>query len=93
MPTSLSIPTPQSLAFPPDGGAALGYDALRLTVQAMRRAPNLTLTEIRDQIAATNNYSGATFISGYDHNRHATKSAFINRIINGEAKFHKLIQP
>ncbi len=78
---------------PPDGGAALGYDALRLTVQAMRRAPELTPTEIRDQIAATKNYSGATFISGYDRNRHAAKSAFINRIINGEAKFHKLIQP
>ena len=78
---------------PPGGGAALGYDALRLTVQAMRRAPELTPTEIRDQIAATKNYSGATFISGYDRNRHAAKSAFINRIINGEAKFHKLIQP
>ena len=78
---------------PPDGGAALGYDALRLTVQAMRRAPELTPTEIRDQIAATKNYSGATFISGYDHNRHAAKSAFINRIVDGEARFHKLIQP
>ncbi|MDE0040470.1 MAG: ABC transporter substrate-binding protein [Candidatus Poribacteria bacterium] len=78
---------------PPDGGAALGYDALRLTVQAMRRAPELTHTEIRDQIAATKNYSGATFISGYDDNRHAAKSAFINRIIDGEARFHKLIQP
>ena len=78
---------------PPDGGAALGYDALRLTVQAMRRAPELTPTEIRDQIAATKNYSGATFISGYNHNRHAAKSAFINRIVDGEARFHKLIQP
>ena len=78
---------------PPDGGAALGYDALRLTVQAMRRAPELAPTEIRDQIAATKNYSGATFISGYDDNRHASKSAFINRIVDGEARFHKLIQP
>ena len=78
---------------PPDGGAALGYDALRLTVQAMRRAPELTPTEIRDQIAATKNYSGATFISGYDDNRHAAKSAFINRIVDGTAQFHKLIQP
>ena len=76
---------------PPDGGAALGYDALRLTVQAIRRAPELTPTEIRDQIAATKNYSGATFISGYNHNRHAAKSAFINRIVDGEARFHKLI--
>ena len=78
---------------PPDGGAALGYDALRLTVQAMRRAPELTATAIRDQIAVTKNYSGATFISGYDKNRHAAKSAFINRIVDGEARFYKLIQP
>ncbi len=78
---------------PPDGGAALGYDALRLTVQAMRRAPKLTPTEIRAQIAATKNYSGATFISGYDSNRHAAKSAFIIRIGDGEAQFHKLIVP
>ena len=77
----------------PDGGAALGYDALRVVVQAMQRADELTPTAIRDQIAATENYSGATFILGYDHNRHATKSAVINRIINGDAQFHKLIKP
>ena len=77
----------------PDGGAALGYDALRLVVQAMRRADDLTPTAIRDQIAATANYSGATFILAYDENRHAAKSAVINRIINGEAQFHKLIEP
>ena len=78
---------------PPDGGAALGYDALTLVVQAMRRADELTPAAIRDQIAATENYSGATFILAYDENRHATKSAVINRIVNGEAQFHKLIKP
>jgi branched-chain amino acid transport system substrate-binding protein len=78
---------------PPDGGAALGYDALRVVVQAMQRADELTPTAIRDQIAATKNYSGATFIAAYDENRHATKSAVINRIVNGEAQFHKLIKP
>ena len=77
----------------PDGGAALGYDALRLVVQAMARADELTPTAIRDQIAATENYSGATFVLAYDRNRHATKSAVINRVVNGEAQFHKLIQP
>ena len=50
----------------PDGGAALGYDAIRLLVQAMRRAPGPTPTAIRDQIVATSDYSGATLISGYD---------------------------
>ena len=77
----------------PDGGAALGYDALRLVVQAMRRADNLTPTAIRDQLAATMNYSGATFISGYDENRHTSKSVVIKQIVNGEVQFHKLIEP
>jgi branched-chain amino acid transport system substrate-binding protein len=77
----------------PDGGAALGYDAIRLLVQAIRRAPDLGSTAIRDQIAATSNYSGATLILGYDHNRHTAKSATINRIVNGEVQFYKLIEP
>ena len=77
----------------PDGGAAGGYDALRLVVLAMRRADDLTTTTIRDQIAATENYSGATFISGYDENRHTSKSVVIKRIVNGEVLFHKLIEP
>lgn len=77
----------------PDGGAALGYDAVRLLVQAMRRAPDLAPTAIRDQIAATSNYSGATLISGYDENRHTAKSAAINSIVGGEVQFYKLIEP
>ena len=77
----------------PDGGAALGYDAVRLLVQAMRRAPDLTPTAIRDQIAATSDYRGATLISGYDENRHTAKSAAINRVVGGEVQFHKLIHP
>ncbi len=78
---------------PPAGGAALGYDGVRLVVQAMRRADDLTPTAIRDQLAATMDYSGATFISGYDENRHPNKSAVINQIVNGEAQFYKLIEP
>ena len=77
----------------PEGGAALGYDALRLVVQAMRRADDLTPTAIRDQLAATMNYSGATFISGYDENRHTSKSVVVKRIVHGEVQFHKLIEP
>ncbi len=77
----------------PDGGGALGYDALRLVIQAMRRAEELTPMAIRDKIAATRDYSGATFISGYDENRHTTKSAVINRIVNGAIAFYKLIEP
>lgn len=77
----------------PDGGAALGYDALRLVAEAMRRADDLTPIAIRDQLAATINYSGATFISGYDENRHTSKSVIIKRIVDGEVQFYKLIEP
>ena len=77
----------------PAGGAALGYDGVRLIVQAMRRVDDLTPAAIRDQLAATMDYSGATFISGYDENRHPNKSAVINQIIDGEARFYKLIEP
>ena len=78
---------------PPAGGAALGYDGVRLVVQAMRQADDLTSMAIRDQLAATMDYSGATFISSYDENRHPNKSAVINQIVNGEAQFYKLIEP
>ena len=78
---------------PPAGGAALGYDGVHLVVQAMRRADDLTPTAIRDQLAATMDYSGATFISTYDENRHPNKSAVINQIVNGKARFYKLIEP
>ena len=77
----------------PDGGAALGYDALRLVAEAMRGADDLTPTAIRDQLAATMNYSGATFISGYDENRHTSKSVVIKRVVDGEVQFYNLIEP
>ena len=77
----------------PHGGAALGYDGVRLVVQAMRRADDLTPATVRDEIAATMNYSGATFISSYNEHRHPNKSAVVNQIINGEARFYRLIEP
>ena len=77
----------------PDGGAALGYDALRLVAEAMRRANDLTPGAIRDQLAATMNYSGATFISGYDENRHTAKSVVMKRVVDGEVQFYNLIEP
>ena len=77
----------------PDGGAALGYDAFRLVAQALGRASGPDPAAIRDELAATRDYSGATFISGFDENRHTSKSAVINRIVNGEIRFHLLIDP
>lgn len=77
----------------PDGPAALGYDAATILIEAMRRTTDLTPAAIRDQIAATQDYSGATILSHYDENRHAIKSLVINTVKDGKIQFHQLIIP
>ena len=77
----------------PDGRAAMGYDALRLVVTAMRRTGSLAPAAVRDQIAATRGYKGATSLLSYDENRHPTKSAVILRIENGRVRFHQQVEP
>ena len=78
----------------PTGFAALGYDALRIVAEAMRRAgPDMSAEAIRAEIETTNNYSGATFLSGYNGNRHATKSAVIMTVGGGEVVYYLQVEP
>ena len=78
----------------PTGFAALGYDALRIVAEAMRRAgPDMSAEAIRAEIEATNNYNGATSLSGYNGNRHATKSAVIMTVGGGEVVYYLQVEP
>ena len=77
----------------PDGPAALGYDSTTIIIEAMRRSTDLTPAAIRDQIKATQNYSGATILSRYDENRHAVKSLIVNTVKDGQIQFDRLITP
>lgn len=77
----------------PDGPAALGYDSTTIVIEAMRRAANLTPAAIRDQIEATQNYSGATVLSHFDENRHAIKSLVVNTVKDGKIQFHQALLP
>ena len=77
----------------PTGGVAVSYDAVKLLFQAVERAGSLDPDEIRQQLAATENYIGATHITSYDENRHPTKSAVIFTIKGGEKQFYKQIAP
>jgi branched-chain amino acid transport system substrate-binding protein len=77
----------------PDGGAAMGYDALKLVATAMRRAGSLDKEAIRDELAATRGYKGATSILSYDENRHPQKSAVIMQIRDGEFQLHEEVEP
>ena len=60
---------------------------------AIRRAGSLDGEAIRVQLAATENYIGATDIANFDGNRHPTKSAVIFTIKNGEKQFYREISP
>lgn len=77
----------------PDGPAALGYDSTTIVIEAMRRSADLTPAAIRDQIEATQNYSGATILSHFDENRHAIKSLVVNTVKDGKIQFHQALLP
>lgn len=77
----------------PDSSAASGYDAMSILSNAIERAETLNPKEIRDEIANTTNFQGATIISHYDDKRHPVKSLVMNKIENGEITFYKAIEP
>lgn len=77
----------------PSGGVAVSYDAVKLVLEAIDRAGSFNPDEVRQQLAVTKNYIGATTIASYDENRHPTKSAVIFTIKNGKKQFYKQIDP
>ncbi|RKU19666.1 hypothetical protein C6501_01270 [Candidatus Poribacteria bacterium] len=77
----------------PTGGVAVSYDAVKLLFEAIERAGSLDPDAIREQLAATENYIGATSITRYNENRHPTKSAVIFTIKDGQKQFYQQIDP
>ncbi len=67
----------------PDGIAASGYDAMFLLANAIERANSTDPVAIRDALAATKDFQGATHISHYDENRHPVKSLAILTVRDG----------
>lgn len=77
----------------PTGGVAVSYDAVKLLFEAIERAGSLDPDAIRTELAATENYIGATSIASYNENRQPTKSAVIFTIKDGEKQFYQQIDP
>ncbi len=75
----------------PDGVAASGYDNVRLLTMAIETAQSIDPVAVRDAIAATKNYMGATYISHFDTQRHAVKGVGIIKIENGEIMPHTFV--
>ena len=77
----------------PDALAALGYDAAGLLVDAIRRAGSTERKAIRDALAATKDYHGATGSISMDAQRNARKPAVILQVKHGKFVLVETIAP
>jgi len=58
---------------PPDSFSATAYDAARIMLAAIERAPTLERAAVRDALAATTNFSGVTGSVTFNPERNAVK--------------------
>ncbi|HKQ69286.1 MAG TPA: ABC transporter substrate-binding protein [Polyangiaceae bacterium] len=88
------VPWPNSQAFvknyrqkynrEPSSLAAQGYDAARMLYDAMSRATGLAPDPIKDALAATKGFQGATGTINIDRNRNAEKPVVVVQIKGGK---------
>jgi branched-chain amino acid transport system substrate-binding protein len=77
----------------PDSVAALAYDATKLAVDAMKRAPDLSGPALRDAIAATKDFPGVAGKITINANRDAEKQAVVLKVENGKTQFVTTVEP
>ncbi|HEV7632520.1 MAG TPA: ABC transporter substrate-binding protein [Steroidobacteraceae bacterium] len=70
----------------PDAMAALGYDSVMVLADAIKRAGSTEGPKLRDALAATKDFPGATGVTSLDAKRDASKPAVI--ITAKDGKFH-----
>jgi branched-chain amino acid transport system substrate-binding protein len=71
----------------------LGYDAIYVLADAIKRAGSTAGPKLRDALAATKNFSGATGVTNLDKDRNASKPATIIAIKGGRLTFLKTVAP
>jgi branched-chain amino acid transport system substrate-binding protein len=77
----------------PDAMAILGYDAMKLMVDAIKRAGSTEGPKIRDALAATKDFPGAAGSITIDQDRNAKKPIVIVGIDNGKLHFVAAVNP
>lgn len=77
----------------PDAMAVLGYDAMKLMADAISRAGSTDGAAIRDALAATKDFPGASGVITIDENRNAKKSAVILKIEGGTFRYAATVVP
>lgn len=77
----------------PDAMAILGYDALKVLCDAIKRAGSTDGDKVRDALAKTKDYPGACGPITIDENRNAKKNIVILKIDGGQFKYVATIKP
>jgi branched-chain amino acid transport system substrate-binding protein len=77
----------------PDAMAALGYDSAMVLVDAIKRAGSTAGPQLRDAIAATKEFPGATGNTTLDAKRDASKPAVIITVKDGKFQYVETIKP
>ncbi|MGE5380893.1 MAG: ABC transporter substrate-binding protein [Methylocystaceae bacterium] len=77
----------------PNTFAALGFDAYLVVLDAIKRAGTADSVKIRDALAATKDFKGATGIITLDKDRNAVKSAVINEVKGGKFVYLTTVNP
>jgi branched-chain amino acid transport system substrate-binding protein len=77
----------------PGAFSALGYDAVHVLVDAIKRAGTTQGATLRDALADTKNLPGVTGITTLDKDRNASKPATIIAIRDGKLQFDKTVAP
>jgi len=77
----------------PDAMAILGYDSMKLMADAINRAGSTDGPKIRDALAATKNFPGASGSITIDAQHNAQKPIVILKIENGQFKYVTTIKP
>ena len=72
---------------------ALGYDGYLVALDAIKRAGSTDPAKIRDAIAKTSGFVGATGTTTLDVNGDATKSAYIKTVQGGRFVFKTIVNP
>jgi branched-chain amino acid transport system substrate-binding protein len=77
----------------PEGVSALGYDAMYLIADAMKRAGTTDGAKLRDAIAVTKNFPGVTGNTTIDEKRNSAKAAVMLTVKNGRTAFFEAVTP
>ena len=77
----------------PAAVTALGFDGYLLALDAIKRAGGADRVKIRDAIAKTAGFVGATGTTTLDSNGDATKGAYLKSVRDGKFVFETIVEP